>query len=287
MSINKIGYATIIAGTLLLSCCSKRQGDNPSTMNETVSEYVDSCQSTNHPEMAKTIKPAADVSFASPVLNKPSDILNDAWTSVMEKDGYKVKLTPKFFQQVIDFSRKNKLNAVDLTFIMFQESKFQSTERSSFGSVGLLQMDKTSFNNCALKMFEYEKYKKDNPDKDITLRDYLSESSKGGFKKPDIGKDRITFEQYSKLSPEKQFKYTEAYIKYRIHEKGLNGKKIPSNQLWALIHRPTDYDKSTELNGRARLLNVVKNGGTFGKSKVKGVREISARDFYRIIKSVK
>ena len=73
-------------------------------------------------------------------------------------------------------------------------------------------------------------------------------------------------------------------MSYRIHEKGLNGKNIPSNQLWALIHRPTDYNKPSELNTRARILNAVKNGGTVGGVRVKGIKEISPVDFRRIMR---
>ena len=275
MNIKTIGYSAFIAGSLLLSGCSN---DGDYTIIE--EQIPDSLLVDDSPSILEGGQ-TNDIS----VVSTPK-VLNDSWSSIMEKEGYNVKLNQNFFKRVVDFSREIKADPVDLTFIMFQESKFDPSKKSAGGYVGLIQMDKTSFNDCALKMFEFEKYKKDHPQEDITLLDYVDKSSNKDFKKPNIGKDKISFDEYRHLSPEKQFKYAEAYIKYRIHEKGLNGRKIPSNQLWALIHRPSDYDKSSELNGRARLLNAVKNGGKIGGEYVKGIKEISPIDYRRIVRLV-
>lgn len=192
----------------------------------------------------------------------PAKKLSKAWSDILTKaDSKKRKIivSPEFFDELIRFAKEIKANPVDFTFIMFKESRFDPKTKCR-DYLGLIQMDSTAFTECALGMMEYEKYCKDHPKEKITLHDYKKISNQKGFKKPNIGSDRITYSTYKNLPREKQLKYAEAYLKYRIHEKGMNGKQLSAEQLWRLIHRPNVKGKELdkELKDRRNKLNDIK-----------------------------
>ena len=56
---------------------------------------------------------------------------------------------------------------------------------------------------------------------------------------------KCAYSQYCKLPREKQIRYAEKYLEMRINEKGLKGKYLTGGQLYTLIWRPNDINKSS------------------------------------------
>ena len=296
VSINSKGYAVILAATMLLSVCgSKNTKESPakSTEHSLVSSpatdvYVPSSAAPAAKESASPVSvtktasaPVVKSTSASHSVSQKAKVLSEAWSNIMRKD-----IKPEFFVKVINFADKIKTNPVDFSFILYQESEFNPKAKCG-PYFGLIQMDKTAFDECVGRMMEYEQYCKENPKDKPDFYDYLDMRLKKGFKKPK-NPDVITFEKYKALPREKQFKYSEYYLKYRIHQYKLNNKSIPDNQLYALIHKPAHCQKPVELQDRRSLLSAVKYGGSVdinGKAVlIKGVREISPKDFAAIMK---
>jgi len=252
MNIKILGCSTLIGMSSLCGLCGHKENTqtntNPTEYNivtapprdEFVHEYSIKVDEVNEMEGTST-----------------ADILSESWSTIMTKANHKeTKISSAFFQELIRFSNEIKTSPINFTFIMYGESKFNP--KAKYGSyLGLIQMDATAFKDCAIRMMEYEQYCKDT--KQVTLQEYNVLRQKKEFKKPNIGNKRISFNDYKNLSRERQLIYAEAYLKYRIHENKLNGKKIPSNQLWALIHRPANCKKSSELNERQRKIQKIKN----------------------------
>jgi len=189
---------------------------------------------------------------------KIAEILIRGWSSVLKAENYpKSDLSKDFFMMLIRFSREIGTDPLEFSAIIMKESRFDPNKSGGI-YFGLIQMDKTSFNNDVKSMIEYEQYCKDNPNKNISIDDYEILSSKKGFKKP-FCSDMISFEQYKKLSREKQIKYSEYYIKFWINKKGLKGQKLSGKEVWALIHSPAKFDSKTELRQREIKLNKIMN----------------------------
>lgn len=156
--------------------------------------------------------------------------LHSGWAKVMEEEAKNhapffepdPNISKDFFDKIEAMAKRLNINAEDLAAIIYLESHFDPQVSSSSGKYhGLIQMDKKTFDNIC--------------------------KSSG-----------ITYEQYCKLSREKQLKYTEIYLKYRIKEAGLKGK-VSGAQIYALIHRPADVNKKSELMERQRRINRAKN----------------------------
>lgn len=190
-----------------------------------------------HPEWMKsslwehTSKPSKNKSKSSS--NTPSyeaQKLHSKWKIVMEEEA-KVKqnrikidtnISVKFFDEITNIAKRINCSPEDLTAIIYRESHFDPQVKSSSGNYsGLIQMDKTSFDSLKVK-------------------------------------NKCTYAEYCKLPREKQLKYTEAYLKFRIDEKGLTGKKLSGGQIYTLIHRPKDIDKPSAVKIHQRHVDEAK-----------------------------
>lgn len=135
-----------------------------------------------------------------------SQQLYESWSNVVPD------LSQEFFDKITEISKELKCKPEDFAALMFNESRFNP--RADGGKYhGLIQMDIT-----ALK----------------TVTKYAFDSQGENCK---LDKN-ITMEKYINLPREEQLKYAEAYLKFRIDEKHLNGKKLSGGQLWTLIKRP-------------------------------------------------
>ena len=112
---------------------------------------------------------------------------------------------------------------------MFKESRFDPAAKGA-GVYGLIQMDPT-----ALKLA-------------------IAHAHKNGHKLKDI-----KIEEYKKLPREKQIKYSEAYVQFRIDEKKLTGKKLSGGQLWTLIKRPASINNKKFINKLQKIIDNAKN----------------------------
>ena len=281
-----LGYTLLLTTSLLFGGASANKKSSSKVMASVNSNH-NLYTNPNCDDFVKTVtssskKPTASLSKAK--------ILSSAWSDVISETGHRGKISEEFFQKVINFAKSVKIDPVDFSFIIFQESKFNPMCKNG-SYAGLIQMDETAFKKCALRMLQYEQYCKNNPKKNLTLVQFNNKIENKKLSIPDIGKKNILFSTYSGLSRERQFEYASAYLRYRIHEQGLNGKKITSNQLWALIHRPFHCKKSDELINRSQFLSAVKIGGTVdvnGRNVViKGVKQISPDNYKKIISCVK
>lgn len=253
MNMKIAGCAALISAGSLLGFCNTKENtqshNNTNAPNYTIITTPEKDEFVN--EYSLKVDAADEVNGVS-----TADILSESWSAILTKANCKkTQISSGFFKELIRFSNEINTDPIDFTFIMYKESKFNP--QASYGSfIGLIQMNPTAFKDCAIRMMEYEQYCKDT--KKVTLQEYNEIRQKRGFQRPNIGGKRISFNDYKNLSREKQLIYAEAYLKYRIHEKKLNGKKIPSNQLWALIHKPRDFRKASELDERQKKIQTTK-----------------------------
>ena len=148
--------------------------------------------------------------------------LHHKWQNVMVEEAkvqspkFKIKSDPnisvEFFESLEKIANRLNCDVEDLAGIMYRESRFDPQAESPSGKyTGLIQMDKETFENC------------------IKL------------------KNRCTYEQYCKLPREEQLKYAEEYLRFRINEKGLTGKKLSGGEIYTLIHVPSHIHNSEEI----------------------------------------
>ena len=155
--------------------------------------------------------------------------LHSGWARVMEEEAKNhapffepdPNISKDFFNQIEIIAKNLNTSAEDLAAIIYLESHFDPKVNNPSGKYrGLIQIDKKTFDN-------------------------ICKSSD------------ITYEQYCKLPREKQLKYTGIYLQYRIKEAGLKGK-VSGAQIYALIHRPIDINKQSELQERQNKINNAK-----------------------------
>lgn len=154
-------------------------------------------------------KPVFEFNKPSEPVKKEKNIskeLHDSWSKVVPK------LSQEFFDKLTAMSQRLNCNPEDLAAIIFNESKFNPKAKGGKYH-GLIQMD-----NTALKT--------------VTAYAFKTQGENCKLDK------NITMAKYTKLSREEQLKYAEAYLKFRIDEKKLTGKKLSGGQLWTLIKRP-------------------------------------------------
>lgn len=127
-------------------------------------------------------------------------------------------LSQEFFEEIVEVSERLKCDPADLCAIIYRESGFKpnahgKNPKTGTDYYGLIQMDRTAFKAAVSHACK----------------------TQGDNCKLD---PNITYEKYAKLPREKQLLYAEAYLKFRIDEKGLTGKRLTGGQLWTLIKRP-------------------------------------------------
>lgn len=168
-----------------------------------------------------TIKEIADKNM--------SEKLHSDWAKVMREEAKNhipsynpdPNISKKFFQEIVQTAERLNCNPEDLAAAMYRESHFDPQISSSSGKYkGLIQMDKQAFKLA------------------------LEHAVKTGNKRID---PKMTYDKYAKLPREQQIKYAEAYLKFRIDEAGLTGKKINGGQLYVLIHVPSHIDNPKEV----------------------------------------
>ena len=156
--------------------------------------------------------------------------LCDDWRKVMEAESKvkqnKVKIDPnislKFFEELTETAKRLNCSPEDLAAIIYGESHFDPQIKNSTGKyTGLIQMDKRSFDSLQVD-------------------------------------NKCTYEEYCKLPREKQLKYVEAYLKYRIEEKGLTGKKLSGGQVWTLIKRPASIHDNAFVKRQQKHVDALK-----------------------------
>lgn len=158
--------------------------------------------------------------------------LHRGWSEVMKAEAKDHKpffkpdpnISESFFEELTNVAKRLNTNAEDLAAIIYRESHFDPQIKSIAPAGkyrGLIQMDEKTFNSIC--------------------------KSSG-----------ITFKQYSNLPREKQLKYTEMYLKYRIEKAGLTGKKLSGAQIYALIHKPAKVNNKSELNHCQAKINKAK-----------------------------
>lgn len=156
--------------------------------------------------------------FFNPVKPAPNPVqtkgeeLQSKWTKICPN------ISQEFFEKVTEIAERLNFNPEDLCAIMFRESGFKpnahgKNPKTGVDYYGLIQMDKSAFKAAVAH----------------------ARTTEGKNCKLD---PNMTYEKYAKLPREKQLKYSEAYIKFRIDEKGLTGKKLTGGQLWTLINSP-------------------------------------------------
>lgn len=169
--------------------------------------------------------------------NTTAEKLHSDWQFVLEAESKikqnKVKCDPNisknFFVQVEDSAKRLNCKPEDLAAIIYRESHFDP--RAKKGEyTGLIQMNKTAFDSI--------------PDR------------------------KCTYSQYCRLPREKQLKYAEKYLKMRIEEKGLKGKKLTGGQLYTLVWRPNDINKPQIVTQAQKKVNESKQIPTKLKQKL-------------------
>lgn len=162
---------------------------------------------------------------SQPVRNKKQSSsvaqrLHSDWQTVMKVESKtkqsRFKCDPNisvnFFNEVTKVAKNINCNPEDLAAIIYKESHFDPRAKSSSGKyVGLIQMDKMTFDSLEIK-------------------------------------NKCSYNDYCTLPREKQLKYTEAYLKFRINEKGLKGKRLSGGQVYTLIRRPADIHNRGVVN---------------------------------------
>lgn len=155
--------------------------------------------------------------------------LHSDWAKVMREEAKNhipsynpdPNISKKFFQEVVETAERLNCKSEDLAAAMYRESHFDPQISSSSGKYkGLIQMDKQAFKLA------------------------LEHAVKTGNKRID---PKMTYDKYAKLPREQQIKYAEAYLKFRIDEAGLTGKKLNGGQLYVLIHVPSHIDNPKEV----------------------------------------
>lgn len=155
--------------------------------------------------------------------------LHSGWSKVMEEEDKNhasffepdPNISKDFFNQIEAIAKRLNTNAEDLAAIIYIESHFDPKVSNPSGKYrGLIQMDKETFDDI------FKSYK-------------------------------ITYKQYCELPREEQLKYTEIYLRHRIKKAGLKGK-VSGAQIYALIHRPADINKQSELQERQRKIDNAK-----------------------------
>lgn len=139
-----------------------------------------------------------------------SQELYDGWSNVVPH------LSQEFFNELTAMSKRLNCNPEDLAALMFHESKFNPKAKGGEYH-GLIQMNETSLKAATQHAFKTQ-----------------GENCK-------LDKN-ITMEKYINLPREKQLKYAEAYLQFRIDEKHLTGKKLNGGQIWTLIKRPASIN---------------------------------------------
>ncbi len=189
----------------------------------------------SHPEWMKnslwSAKPSKNKSKStSDTSSYEAQKLYSKWKKVMEEEAkvkqHRVKIDPnisvKFFDEITKSAKRLNCNPEDLAAIIYRESHFDPQVKSGSGNyVGLIQMDKVSFDSLEVK-------------------------------------NKCTYAEYCKLPREKQLKYAEAYLKFRIDEKGLAGKKLSGGQIYTLIHRPKDINNPSTVRVHQRHVDDAK-----------------------------
>ena len=156
------------------------------------------------PDTKKTVKPTK------------GEELHNKWTKMCPN------ISQEFFEKVTEMAERLNFNPDDLCAIMFRESGFKpnahgKNPKTGVDYYGLIQMDSTALKNAINHTIE-------------------TEGKACGLD------SKMTLAKYAKLPREKQLKYSEAYIKFRIDEKGLTGKKLTGGQLWTLINSPKNIN---------------------------------------------
>ena len=160
--------------------------------------------------------------------------LHDDWEIVLKSEAdyiktykpgkkYNYKCDPNisltFFKGIENVAKDIKCKPEDLAAIMYRESHFDP--KAKVGTyTGLIQMDKITFDSIPGK--------------------------------------KCSYAQYCKLPREKQLKYAEDYLKMRIDENGLEGKRLSGGQIWTLIHRPSDINKPKVVQEHQKKVDKTK-----------------------------
>ena len=156
--------------------------------------------------------------------------LHSDWQKVMKEES-KVKqnrfkcdpnISVNFFNEITKIAKNINCKPEDLAAIIYKESHFDPKAKSSSGKyVGLIQMDKMTFDSLEMK-------------------------------------NKCSYREYCRLPREKQLKYTEAYLKFRIREKGLKGKSLSGGQVYTLIRRPADIHNHVVVNRHQKTVDETK-----------------------------
>lgn len=156
--------------------------------------------------------------------------LHSDWQTVMKVESKakqsRFKCDPNisfnFFNEVTKVAKNINCNPEDLAAIIYKESHFDPKAKSSSGKyVGLIQMDKMTFDSLAIR-------------------------------------NKCSYNDYCTLPREKQLKYTEAYLKFRINEKGLKGKRLSGGQIYTLIRRPAEIHNRGVVNKHQKSVDDAK-----------------------------
>ncbi len=158
--------------------------------------------------------------------SKTAEDLYIAWSKVVPG------LSQSFFNELDKLSSKLGCTTEDLAAIIFKESGFNPKATNGI-NVGLIQMDESALKNAV--KFAYKKYGDD-----------------CGLKK------NITFNEYKNLSANEQLKYAEAYLNFRIDDKGLHGKKLSGAECWTLIKRPGSINNKNFVNKLQKTIDSTK-----------------------------
>jgi hypothetical protein len=154
-------------------------------------------------------------------------MLHDGWAAVMREEAKNhlpnfkpdPNISQEFFDKLVDISKDLKLNPEDLAAVIYLESHFDPQIKGG-DYYGLIQMNKTTYEHI---------FPKD-----------------------------IPFDKYKALPREKQLKYVEGYIKYRIKEKGFENKEISGGLLRALIKRPKDVHNKVFIDKCQKVVDKIK-----------------------------
>lgn len=146
------------------------------------------------------------------------------------------KLTPAFFEEVVNISKEVKCDPEDLVALMYGESQLNPKTISSDGKHhGLIQF--------------YE------PSLKAAVRNAYKRGSGDGLKKD------ITVKELRKLSAEQQLPYVKEYLILFKRYSGLqNKKRLTGAELWGTVKSPDKTQKREKdfLEGLDRALKKIK-----------------------------
>lgn len=159
------------------------------------------------------------------------DELHEKWTKIYPK------ISEEFFEKVADMADRLNCSPEDLCAIMYQESGFQpnahgKNAKTGADYYGLIQMDATAFKTVVA-------YARKTEGKDCKLD------------------PNMTYAKYAKLPREKQLLYSEAYLKFRINEKGLNGQRLTGGQVWTLINSPANINNPSFVDRNQKRIDRI------------------------------